>query len=72
IHVAGYTDTSGSERYNMKLSLRRAEAVRRYLVEHGVDAKKITVQGHGEHDLLVPTGGNVREPRNRRAQITFE
>ena len=72
IHIAGYTDTSGPERYNMKLSLKRAKAVRRYLIEHGVSAKKITVKGYGEHDLLVPTADGVREPRNRRAQITFE
>ncbi len=72
IDIAGYTDTSGPERYNMKLSLKRAKAVRTYLVKHGIPEKEIAVKGYGEHKLLVPTKDNVREPRNRRAQITFE
>ncbi len=72
IDIAGYADTSGPERYNMRLSLKRAKAVRAYLVKSGIPEKEIAVKGYGEHNLLVPTKDNVREPRNRRAQITFE
>jgi OOP family OmpA-OmpF porin len=72
ITIDGYTDTSGGEKYNMKLSVKRADAVRSYLVKHGISAKKIHVVGHGEKDLLVATPHGVREPQNRRAQITFE
>jgi outer membrane protein OmpA-like peptidoglycan-associated protein len=69
IHVVGHTDTSGSPAYNQKLSLRRADAVKRALTAKGVPANQITVEGKGETQLLVQTGANVREPSNRRAQI---
>lgn len=71
IQVSGYTDTSGSPDYNLKLSQQRAEAVREYLVSKGVPAGEIAVQAKGETDLLVPTADNVREPSNRRAVIIF-
>ncbi|WP_247872447.1 OmpA family protein [Azospirillum sp. TSO35-2] len=72
IQVIGHTDTSGSPSYNQRLSLRRAEAVRRALVARGTPANLITVEGVGENQLMVPTGPNVREPSNRRAQIVIK
>ncbi len=72
IIVRGYTDTSGGEKYNMKLSLKRANAVRAVLISQGIPAAKIKAEGHGKTDLLVKTPDGVREPQNRRAQITFE
>jgi len=69
INVIGHTDTSGQPAYNQKLSLRRADAVKRSLTAKGVPAGNITTEGKGEAQLLVPTGDNVREPSNRRAQI---
>lgn len=72
IVIAGHTDTSGSSAYNAKLSLRRAHAVRDGLVARGVSASTIRVEAHGEDDLLVKTPDGVREPANRRAQITLE
>lgn len=67
--VIGHTDTSGSAAYNQKLSVRRAEAVKKVLVAKGVAAKSIATEGKGFTQLLVKTGPNVREPSNRRAQI---
>jgi outer membrane protein OmpA-like peptidoglycan-associated protein len=69
IEVNGYTDTSGTPRYNMGLSIRRANAVKAELIKDGVPQNAITVQGFGEMHLLVPTGPNVREPQNRRVEI---
>jgi OOP family OmpA-OmpF porin len=69
IEVNGYTDTSGSPRYNQGLSVRRAEAVAAELVKDGVPQNAISIQGFGETHLLVPTGPNVREPQNRRVEI---
>ncbi len=69
IHVVGHTDSSGSPAYNQKLSIRRAEAVKKALVAKGIAAAAITTEGKGESQLLVQTGPNVREPSNRRAQI---
>ena len=47
VTVNGHTDRLGSQPYNQKLSERRAEAVRAYLVSRGVDASKVKSQGHG-------------------------
>ncbi len=71
IRVNGYTDTSGSVRYNMTLSLRRAQAVAAELVRDGVSRSAIVIRGYGESHLLVPTGPNVREPQNRRVEIVI-
>ena len=72
ITATGHTDTSGSEQYNMALSLRRANAVKDALVREGVPATAIAVVGRGEQGLLVQTGPNVREPQNRRVEIVIQ
>ena len=72
IEVNGYTDTSGTPRYNQRLSVRRAQAVAAELVKDGVPRQAITIQGFGETHLLVPTGPNVREPQNRRVEIIIQ
>jgi OmpA-OmpF porin, OOP family len=69
IETNGYTDTSGTPKYNQALSLRRAEAVAAELVKDGVPKTAIVIQGFGETHLLVPTGPGVREPQNRRVEI---
>ncbi|PPQ35031.1 OmpA family protein [Rhodopila globiformis] len=69
IEVNGYTDTSGTAKYNMGLSVRRAQAVANELVRDGVPKDVISIQGFGETHLLVPTGPGVREPQNRRVEI---
>ena len=69
IEVNGYTDTSGTPKYNQGLSIRRAQAVQAELVKDGVPQNAITIQGFGDTNLLVPTGPGVREPQNRRVEI---
>lgn len=70
ISVEGYTDNLGSEKYNLALSERRAEAVKKYLVEKGgVDPARITAVGKGEAD---PIGDNATargRSENRRVEI---
>jgi outer membrane protein OmpA-like peptidoglycan-associated protein len=72
IEVNGYTDLSGTARYNMGLSIRRAEAVRAQLMEDGVPEAEIATQGFGETHPLVPTAAGVREPQNRRVEIILK
>jgi OmpA-OmpF porin, OOP family len=72
VSVTGHTDTVGPADYNMALGLRRADAVRTALISGGVPADKITVASRGFTDLAVPTGPNVREAKNRRAEIILQ
>ena len=69
IESNGYTDTSGTPKYNQGLSVRRAQAVAAELVKAGVPKQAIVITGFGETHPLVPTGPQVREPQNRRVEI---
>lgn len=72
INIVGHTDSAGPRKYNNRLALRRANAVRDSLVNRGISPALIQVESRGEDELLVATPDGVREPANRRAQITFE
>ena len=72
IEVNGYTDTSGTPKYNQGLSVRRADAVAAELVRDGVPKAEISIHGYGETRLLVQTGPGVREPQNRRVEIILK
>ena len=69
VKVIGHTDTSGPADYNLKLSQRRADAVKKTLVGQAIPAGSIATEARGERDLLVPTKDGVREAQNRRAEI---
>lgn len=71
VALAGHTDKSGTARYNMGLSERRAMNTKAYMVAHGVPDSVIAAQGFGETRPLVDTADGVREPQNRRVEITF-
>jgi OOP family OmpA-OmpF porin len=71
VKVIGYTDRSGTPRYNLNLSVRRAEAVKAEVAKLGISPANIAVEGKGEADPLVPTADGVREPQNRRAVLSF-
>jgi outer membrane protein OmpA-like peptidoglycan-associated protein len=70
VTVTGHTDTVGSAESNVELGLRRANVVRSYLIDAGLDAAGINVTSHGEAALLVPTADEIAEPQNRRVDIT--
>ncbi|MGE0859451.1 MAG: OmpA family protein [Gammaproteobacteria bacterium] len=70
--ATGHADTSGSDRYNMRLSQRRAEAVRAALARMNVPRDRIETRARGESEPLVATDDGVREPQNRRVEITAE
>jgi outer membrane protein OmpA-like peptidoglycan-associated protein len=69
VGVTGHTDTTGPAAINIQLGLRRATAIRALLIAAGIDASLIEVSSHGEADLLIKTGDEVAEPRNRRVDI---
>lgn len=78
IEVNGYTDNSAAhpgprgQRYNMGLSVRRANSVKAELIRDGVPATAIDIHGYGESHPLVQTGPNTREPQNRRVEIILK
>jgi outer membrane protein OmpA-like peptidoglycan-associated protein len=71
IEIGGHTDSDGSDQHNQRLSERRAESVRAYLVKRGIDSKRIFSHGYGETspvaDNLTPAGKRL----NRRTEITI-
>ncbi len=69
--VTGHADTSGTNEYNLALSKRRAETVKRELIRLGIPATEIRVAFKGEAEPLVQTGDGVREPQNRRVEIVY-
>jgi outer membrane protein OmpA-like peptidoglycan-associated protein len=69
VSVNGHTDDVGSEAYNQKLSERRAEAVRDYLIKTGLSADILSVQGHGKSMPLVPGNSDAARAKNRRVEL---
>ena len=72
IDVTGFTDTSGSPAYNLRLSERRARMVADELERLGIPPADLVVVGRGQEDLRVPTADNVREAGIRRVEIVFD
>ena len=68
--VVGHSDRKGKDEYNLKLSLNRAEAVKKILVSEGILEEKIKVLGKGELFPAVPTKNEVAHPANRRVEIS--
>ena len=69
ISIIGHSDTVGSDEYNMRLSSARATVVRDALLSLGIRSSQVELRYHGKRDPVVPTGDNVREPRNRRVEV---
>ena len=65
--LEGHTDSIGSEEYNMQLSKRRAESVKKYLVEiFNVDGARLTTVGHGESMPVASNKTDAGRQKNRR------
>lgn len=69
VEVAGHTDSRGSEKYNMGLSMRRAEAVRNYLIDKGVSAERLTVKAYGESQPVADNATEEGRFQNRRVEL---
>ena len=67
--VEGHSDSKGSPEYNQKLSLRRAEAVRDYLVRLGVDRGRIVVIGKGAGEPIATSATREGRMQNRRVVL---
>ena len=65
--IGGHADAKGSDRYNLKLSERRALTVKQYLINHGVSSKRLIDKGYGESELLDST--RPEDGINRRVEV---
>jgi len=70
--VEGHTDHMGTDEYNQKLSERRADTVRRYLVEKGIVSSRIQVVGYSEHRPIDDNNTSEGRALNRRAELEVE
>ena len=71
VTIVGHTDTSGSSTYNQRLSARRAAVVAGALQSRGIASESIDTAARGENDLAKATRDGVREPLNRRSEVTI-
>ncbi|WBL21887.1 OmpA family protein [Zunongwangia sp. HRR-M8] len=76
IRIASHADARGSDEYNLKLSQRRADSTKEYLVNNGIASENITTKGYGEsqpvNDCTEAKGCSEEEyAKNRRSVITF-
>jgi len=69
IKIVGYTDNIGSKSYNQKLALKRAQAVKNYLVKLGVNPSRIVIEGVGKSDYIVSNSKELDRFTNRRAEF---
>lgn len=69
IEISGHTDARGDRTYNMDLSARRAEAVRAYLIEHGIEADRIQTRGAGPDEPIDTNRTAKGRARNRRIEF---
>lgn len=67
--IDGHTDNVGKADYNRKLSQDRADAVKAWLVAHGIADKRLTTKGFGDGSPLVPNSSDANRARNRRVEL---
>lgn len=69
IIAVGHTDSVGSDAYNQKLSVRRAEAVKAYLVSKGIEKNRVYTEGKGEKQPVADNKTSEGRAKNRRVEI---
>jgi outer membrane protein OmpA-like peptidoglycan-associated protein len=72
IIIEGHTDSTYTREYNLELSLRRAQAVAGWLIEHGVDASRLKAKGYGDFRPIADNKTEKGRALNRRAEITLQ
>lgn len=71
VRIEGHTDAQGGERYNRRLSQRRAEAVRRYLIDKDVAPERLQAKGYGESKPIASNRTAKGRRQNRRVEFTI-
>ena len=71
VHIVGHTDNRASDAYNMVLSKKRADAVRKALIELGVSPNRLSTEGRGERDPIASNATEQGMALNRRIEVTL-
>ncbi len=71
VSVVGHSDTVGKADANTKLAYQRASSIARLLRERGMQAATLSIESHGESNLLISTPDETPEPRNRRVEVSI-
>jgi outer membrane protein OmpA-like peptidoglycan-associated protein len=69
IEISGYTDSTGSDEYNLLLSQRRAESVMKYLIEHGINPGQLSAKGYGRSNPVATNETENGRSLNRRTEM---
>ena len=69
VDIIGHTDTVGTSKNNIKMSLIRATYVKKLIDKIGVNVQSLVIKGFGEEDLLIQTKNNKAEAKNRNVEI---
>ncbi len=72
IIIEGHTDSTYTREYNLELSLRRAQAVAGWLIEHGVDASRLEAKGYGEFRPIADNNTEEGRALNRRVEMVLK
>jgi outer membrane protein OmpA-like peptidoglycan-associated protein len=70
--IVGYTDSIGGQDYNLGLSQRRADSVKFYLVQQGVDSGRLSASGQGMSSPVADNGSSTGRQQNRRVEVVIE
>jgi outer membrane protein OmpA-like peptidoglycan-associated protein len=69
VEIGGHTDNIGEEGANHRLSQRRADAIKAYLVKKGIDENRILAKGYGEKEPLASNDTEAGRAKNRRTEV---
>ena len=72
IELFGHTDNVGENKYNLQLSQKRADAVRKYLIEKGIPSADISALGEGETKPIESNDTEKGKAKNRRVEVKFK